>query len=176
MYGKRISFGLWMVGAVAVLGAGCEEKALTGVRMTEERMDANKAAERVYLNVMAENAMRHDMTISDLHFVPHTADLNGTGTNRLDRMASSLNTYGGILRYETMMSDDTIVNARMSNVREYLSLLGVDMDRVEVKTMISGGSTTPATQAMKIMEAGTNPQAQQQQQQPISAGATPPTP
>ena len=180
MMGKRDSLGFLMVALVAAMGTGCnpQQKAWTGVRMSEDRMDANKAAERVYLAVMAENAMRQDMTVSDLHFVPHTADLNGTGANRLDRMASSLNTYGGMLRYETTMSDDALVNARLEKVREYLSLLGVDMDRVDVKTMISGGRTMPATEAMKIMEAGTKPQANQQQPQPqaMQVGSAPPTP
>ncbi|MCO6436636.1 MAG: hypothetical protein J5J06_06065 [Phycisphaerae bacterium] len=177
MYGKRISFG----GLVVVLGAGllagCGQKAITGVQMTEQKMDQNIAAKKIYLAVMAENAMRQDMTVSDLHFVPHTAELNGTGVNRLDRMAQSLNTYGGTLHYDTVESDDVLVNARLDNIREYLALTGVNMDNVDVMTGISQGRTMPATEAMRIMEAGTAKQGGQQQQQQQGMGMMPsPTP
>jgi len=104
---------------------------------------------------MVDNAILHDMTVADLHFVPHTAELNGTGVARLDRMTYLLDVYGGIVRYETFEKDESLVAGRLAHVQEYLESTGCDMSRVSVKTMISGGRGMRASDAIRIMKAGT---------------------
>lgn len=104
---------------------------------------------------MVDNALLHDMSVVDLHFVPHTAELNGTGAARLTRMARLLNVYGGIVRYETEQTDDALITRRIAHVHEYLADAGCDMSRVEVKSMLSGGRGIRATDAIRILEEGT---------------------
>ena len=104
---------------------------------------------------MADNAMLHDMSVADIHFVPHTAELSGTGAARLNRMATLLDTYGGTVRYETFNTDEALVKQRLDHVHEYLALTGCDMGRVQVKTMISGGRGMTASKAMIVEKKGT---------------------
>lgn len=103
---------------------------------------------------MADNAILHDMSLADFHFVAHTSEISGTGADRLNRMAPLLSTYGGTVRYETTMTDATLVNQRLDHVKEYLKVAGCDMDRVQVTTKLSGGRGMPARDAIKINERG----------------------
>lgn len=104
---------------------------------------------------MVDNAMLHDMTVADLHFVPHTGELNGTGVARLTRMAHMLDVYGGTVRYETFESNEDLLNLRLAHVHEFLASTGCDMERVEVRVMLSGGRSLRAKEAIRIMEEGT---------------------
>jgi hypothetical protein len=100
------------------------------------------------------------MSLADFHFIPHSPEISGTGAARLNRMAHLLNTYGGTVRYETDLTDDDLVNRRMANVKEYLTVAGTNMDRVQVKSMLSGGRGMPARKAMEVEAKGTvNPNA-----------------
>jgi hypothetical protein len=110
---------------------------------------------REHFTYMVDNAMLHDMSVADVHFVPHTAELSGTGAARLNRMATLLDAYGGTVRYETFSTDDAMVKHRLEHVREYLALTGCDMGRVEIKAMISGGRGLAATKAIQVDLKGT---------------------
>lgn len=143
-----------IVPSLCVAGMACS-KIPTAGQVYSNRMDESLASPRPYLTYMADNAMLHDMTIADLHFIPHTNELNGTGAARLDRLAVLLDVYGGVVRYETYSTDDEFVEQRLAHVRDYLATTGCDMSRVDVEAMISGGRGLPAEQAVKIMEAGT---------------------
>lgn len=104
---------------------------------------------------MVDNAILSDMSVVDLHFVPHTSELNATGVARLTRMSKLLNAYGGTVRYETEETNDTLVTQRIAHVHEYLASAGCDMSRVEVKGMLSGGRGIRAIDAIRIMQEGT---------------------
>ncbi len=104
---------------------------------------------------MADNAILRDMSIVDHHFAGETAELSGTGAARLERMTPLLNTYGGIVRYETYCEDEKLIAQRIKHVREYLVLAGCNMERVEIKHMMSGGLGMPADDAIEIHEKGT---------------------
>ncbi len=104
---------------------------------------------------MADNAILHDMSINDVHFIPHSSELSGTGVGRLIRFARLLNTYGGTVRYETFERDQELVNQRLEHVREFLASTDCDMDRVAVKSMISGGRGMKATDSIRHMNLGT---------------------
>src|SRR5262245_19635546 len=64
---------------------------------------------------MVDNATLSDMSLSDPHFIPHTGELNGTGTTRLDRMSTLLGTYGGTVRYETESTDSSLIDQRLAH-------------------------------------------------------------
>lgn len=145
-----------MVAAIA----GCrdehgERKVKTATEMYSEKMDEGKCRGIPALLDMSDNAILQDMSIADIHFVAHTAEISGTGAARLDRMAALLEAYGGTVRYETYNDDVSLVEQRLAHVREYLGLTGCNMTRVEVKAEMSGGRTYPATEAIAAAERGT---------------------
>ncbi len=145
-----------------VLTVSACNRPLTTTQLQNAAMDEAKYAPRSYFKNMSDNAMLHDMTVADIHFVPHSPEISGTGAARLDRMAHLLDAYGGTVRYETYLGEDALVKKRIENVREYLAMTGCNMDRVRIEPGMSGGRTVPADQAIKAHEKATTPQAPQQ--------------
>lgn len=142
---------LVLVPVAIITGTACE-KNLTATQVQEEQMKETRTHPRAYRDTMAANAVAQDMSVVDFHFVGHTAELSGTGVVRLDRMAKFLDTYGGTVRYDTSLTDEKLVTQRIEHVREYLALVGCDMDRVEVKTALSAGRGAPARTAIEKEE------------------------
>lgn len=150
-----------LMAAVLVMSVGCrdeagERKVKTSTELNVEKMDRSKCAGFPFFADMADNAILQDMSIADIHFVTHTAEISGTGAVRLDRMANLLEAYGGTVRYETYLEDVAMVEQRLRHVTEYLTLTGCNMSRVQVKAMMSGGRTIPASDAIAAMEKGTS--------------------
>ena len=151
---------LIVVASLALVNAGCNtcdrcKPIKTSTDLQMELINQSREEPREHFTYMADNAMLHDMSVADIHFVPHTAELSGTGAARLDRMASLLDTYGGTVRYETFGTDEEMVKRRLEHVREYLALTGCDMGRVQIKAMISGGGGLAATKAIQVDLKGT---------------------
>lgn len=130
-------------------------KLKTATNLQIELIDKSLEEPREHFTNMADNAMLHDMSVADIHFVPHTAELSGTGAARLNRMATLLDAYGGTVRYDTLSTDEGMVQHRLEHVREYLALTGCDMGRVEIKAMISGGRGMSASKAIVVDAKGT---------------------
>jgi len=97
-----------------------------------------------FFTYMVDNAIVSDMSIADLHFVPHTTELNSLGTLRLARMAQLVEAYGGLVRYATTIEDEEMVNERLAHVRDFLAAAGADMDRIEVAVAMPGSHHTSA--------------------------------
>lgn len=151
---------LILVSSLALVNMACNnchdcKKFMTAGDLQVEMIDKSMEEPREHFMNMADNAMLHDMSIADFHFVPHTAELSGTGAARLNRMAALLDTYGGIVRYETLNTDEAMVKQRLDHVHEYLALTGCDMGRVQIKAMISGGRGMAATKAIQVDLKGT---------------------
>lgn len=164
MLGKSLTT-LSLVAATSLLlvAAGCNhcdkcQCFATGNQRANQEMDRSLDEPRDHWTDMADNAMLHDMTVADFHFVPHSAEISGTGQARLERMAMLLDVYGGTVRYETFETGDALVKQRLEHVREYLATTGCDMKRVEIKAMISGGRGMLATKAIMVDVKGTAPQ------------------
>jgi len=143
--------GLTIALALVVTGASCHE-------VDSERQTLKQARESRSISlttahaVMADNARLWDMSIADVHFVPHTTELSNTGAERLEQMAPYLDTYGGTIRYETYATDENLVAARMEHVREFLTTTQCDMERVEIKAMMAGGRMINAAKAIEIVQ------------------------
>jgi len=151
---------LIVVASLVLANTGCNncpecKKFKTATDLQVEMIDKSLEEPREHFTNMADNAMLHDMSIADIHFVPHTTELSGTGAARLNRMATLLDTYGGTVRYETFNTDEAFVKQRLDHVHEYLALTGCDMERVQVKAMISGGRGMTASKAMIVETKGT---------------------
>ena len=148
--------GLLLIpGLLLAGGCCCPERIKTATDIQMEAMDETKCLAGAHFVHMVDNAMLQDMAIFDHHFVPHTAEISGTGAMRLDRFAPLLNTYGGVVRYQTYCEDEALVARRIEHVREYLALAECDMDRVEVKRAMSGGRGMTAREAIEAKARGT---------------------
>jgi len=147
---------LIVVALLTLVNTACEncndcKKFKTATDLQVEKIDDQIEQPREYIANMSDNALLHDMSVADFHFVPHTAELSGTGAARLNRMATLLDTYGGTVRYETFNTDEAFVKHRLEHVHEYLALTGCDMGRVQVKAMLSGGRGMAASKAIMLI-------------------------
>jgi hypothetical protein len=104
------------------------------------------------MNYMVDNALLEDMCVSDIHFVPHTTQINSLGARRLNRYAELMLNIGGTIHYDTSERDENLVDARVETVREYLADAGADLSKVEVVPGLPRGRETRATAAIQTME------------------------
>lgn len=147
MFGKHATWTV--IVSLGWMTFGCQDSRYSGLALQNEKMEATMNEPRAHYANMVDNAILHDMSIADFHFVPHTSELSGTGVARLDRMGPLLDTYGGTVRYETQTTDEVLVQARLDHVREYLTVVGCDMDRIELRAMMSGGRGMTAIHALR---------------------------
>lgn len=131
-------FGLLLsMSALSTLQIGCEDFRARQDPLTGQAIDPG--ALHRYYRPMAMNAVMHDMSVADIHFVPHTSELNGLGVIRLADLAFILDRFGGTVRYETFEKDRYRISARLASVERHLTELGIDMTNVKVASLISGG-------------------------------------
>ena len=119
-------------------------------------MNATRANYGAHLSYMRDNAVLRDMSVADIHFIPHSAELSGVGEIRLSRMARLLNTYGGTVHYETLADNEAMIKQRLAHVREYLALSGCNMERVVITTGMAGGRGMPGDEAVVKFLRGTS--------------------
>lgn len=67
-----------------------------------------------------DQGMMADMSIADIHFIPGSADLSGTGMARLERYAELLAASGGSLHYAPTIGDEELIQARLACAAEFL--------------------------------------------------------
>jgi len=159
---NRIFVFVVALSMVVITSAACHgpDHDMTATEQHMAHMENAKANYGRHLDDMVDNGILRDMSLADFHFVAHSSEISGTGASRLNRMAHLLNTYGGTVRYETDEADATLVSQRIDHVKEYLTMAGTNMDRVQVKSMISGGGGMTARKAMEVDAKGTvNPAA-----------------
>jgi hypothetical protein len=113
------------------------------------------------MNYMVDNAMVEDMCVSDIHFVPHTDQINSLGARRLNRYAELLLNIGGTIHYDTAERDESLVEARLDTVREYLTDAGADLGKIDVVPGLPRGRETRATTAIQNMEKASSDNASQ---------------
>lgn len=136
----------WSAGILSLLLVGCMDWKLPEDRLMGSPFDP-KVMHRYY-NPMVENAAAYDMSVADIHFVPHTDVLNELGTRRLDQLGGILQRYGGLVRYETASTDEDGITARLETITSYLADNGLDMTNVEVESKMSGGRGMSAKEAI----------------------------
>jgi hypothetical protein len=102
---------------------------------------------------MVDNAMLADMALADIHFVPHSAELNSLGARRLDRYAALLELYGGTLHYDAGINDAELVNARIDRMKDFLATTGIPSDRIDVDEGMATGRGLNSIEAIVIRAA-----------------------
>jgi hypothetical protein len=99
---------------------------------------------------MADNALLADMTVNDSHFLPHRALLNDLGQRRLARLASLMEAYGGTIRFDTALTDEDLIEHRVTAVMDFLCEAGIDTTQEVVKRDMPGGEGMSAAEAILI--------------------------
>lgn len=99
---------------------------------------------------MSDNALLADMSISDMHFLPHRAQLTTLGQERLGRLAALIEEYGGTIRFSTNLTDEQLIARRMDAVREFLREIGVEAGDAILTRDVPGGRGMEATEAVEI--------------------------
>lgn len=149
------------LGSLAIiLATGACNKPLTTPDGREWTTQQVRADLDRFWNAMTDSAITRDMSMADIHFVAHTSHVNTTGASRLDRLAPILETYGGLVRYDTALIDDEMIASRIESLHEYLTTAGVDMKNVEIKRMLSGGRTITGAEGVPVQQRGISVNAQ----------------
>ncbi len=95
-----------------------------------------------------DQGMMADRSIADLHFVPHTTHLSGTGEARLERFAELLSETGGTIHYDTSLTDNDLVQARVAVAQRYLADMSQGLNPIDVAVGMSGGRGMQAREAI----------------------------
>ena len=99
---------------------------------------------------MIDNALLEEMTVSDMHFLPHRSILNTLGQQRLSRLTSLMEAYGGEIRFSTSLEDEQLIDQRLDVVLEFLREAGLDTSAEILRPDLPGGSGMDATEAILI--------------------------
>ncbi len=156
---KAVSAATFVFAGVMLFG-GCESsKAVPAMEYaSNETARADMAARH---QVMIDQAMLHNMSLADIHFVPHTEKLNKLGEKRLQRYAELLVEYGGTLYLETTSRDEAFCNNRMQNMMDFLRTASVAADRMQIALGNSAGRGMDAVEAITIKETAFSPDQQE---------------
>src|ERR1041385_6834533 len=86
-----------------------------------------------------DQAMLADMCITDIHFIPHSAQLSATGQARLERYAELLASSGGTLHYDPTIHDESLVNARVASANVFLNGTPACSKNIHIALGLAGG-------------------------------------
>jgi hypothetical protein len=140
---------IWWVVALGLFCGACEQP-MKRLNAPPHGDSTNKSEMHATYAHMVDNALLEDMTISDLHFIPHRPLLNSLGEVRLRRLASLMEEYGGVLRYNTDLDDGELLNARADAVVAFLARAGIDTQKEVLRRDLPGGRGMPADEAIMI--------------------------
>ncbi|HUW81972.1 MAG TPA: hypothetical protein VMZ31_04130 [Phycisphaerae bacterium] len=141
--------GVLVCGVVLV---GCSEPSTRLNAPPQGYSDYPHPMQEPYL-AMTGNASAADMSVADVHFVPHTAELNSLGQMRLEHYAKLLKLYGGTLRYDYRVDDGRLVRQRVSSIRHFLATNGVEEESVQVTPGLPGAYGMDAEEAVVVYKA-----------------------
>jgi len=151
-----------LVGLLSVsllLGAGCsgmqDQERLNAPPQGESYARSNVAEYFAYHN---DQGMMADMSIADIHFVPHSAELSGTGEARLERYAELLATTGGTLNYLTTLTDKKLIDTRLKTAKKFLESAIAGNQCIEVVLGLPGGRGMDAKKALAAQEVAMQPE------------------
>jgi hypothetical protein len=104
---------------------------------------------------MVDQGMMQDLSVSDIHFLPHTAQLSGLGVRRLNRYAELLEGVGGSVHLDSSPDNAELEQARVACVTAHLASSGLNMSNVKVEAGLSQGRGMDAPSALKVLAEGT---------------------
>ena len=140
-----------LIGCVAVAAfaiAGCSTKSERLNAPPQGVSDRPNELQESFAR-MSDNASQKDSSVVDIHFEPHASELSGLGVWRLTRMGEALSATGGIIRYQTHLQDEDMIDARLQSVRDFLAASGFDTDRITVEAGMARNAGGHAVDAME---------------------------
>ncbi len=105
-----------------------------------------------------DQGMLNDLSIADIHFVPHATALSGTGEARLARYAELLATSGGTIHYDTAITDDALLKSRLDSANDYLKQCMPGTKTVKVALGIAGGRGMVAAESKAARDVAKQPE------------------
>lgn len=161
---RNIALMCLLAGFAAMVGCNEPAKRANAVEHGGDEAEVSPQAE-TYKN-MVDNALLADMSVSDMHFLPHRATLSRLGIDRVTRLATLIQAFGGQIRMSTDETDEKLVAERTAAITEFLTTAGLEHADTLVVRDMPGGKGMSATEATAIKnELGTY--------QPSAAGGKP---
>lgn len=114
--GLGVVIGAWLLGGAA----GCATPPVQRMNAPPQGEGPGRPQWTEVYAYHNDQGMMADMSIADLHFVPGSPELSGTGVARLERYAELLATRGGTLRYDPTIRDDDLIKARLESAASFL--------------------------------------------------------
>jgi hypothetical protein len=141
--------------AGAIVMAGCSLKPHEKLNSPPQGHSERPSPSAAPYAYMGDNAMLADMSLSDIHFVPHQSVLSGTGEARLARYAELLASTGGRIRYRPSMTDPELIASRLGAARQFMAQqMASGGSAIEFETGMSGGDGVNATHAQVAFRQG----------------------
>jgi hypothetical protein len=88
---------------------------------------------------MVDNNLLAERSMSPVHFVSSTAELNSLGVRRLKRYATILKVYGGPLHYDGVDEEEELAKHRVEQIKQFLVSAGVGPDHFTVDVAMADG-------------------------------------
>ena len=139
---------------VSIVAAGCAGPPASRLNAPPQGTSARPHELQEPYIQMTDSAILADMSVADVHFVPHSGELNSLGEGRMERYVEILKLHGGRLRYDNQTMENALIKNRLYSLREFLETSGVDMSRVKVVSDLAGGRGMDAEEAIEAMAAG----------------------
>ena len=143
------------VGVCVLAVIGCSERRSGRMNAPPQGTSTERNDLQDNYITMHDNALLADMSMSSIHFVPHSVDLNGMGVSRLKRYVTVLKVYGGTLNYCGNEQDRPLTYARIESIKNYLVASGMAEDQFTVNEGMAGGSGMRASEAIAIRAGST---------------------
>lgn len=93
-----------------------------------------------------DQGMMADLSIADMHYIPHTTELSGAGEARLGRYAELLAMSGGTIHYDTLITDEKLTGARLAVAKAFLADTVPGARPIDV---VLGGARGPGMRAQE---------------------------
>ncbi len=133
----RALFGLCL--AAVWLSAACAPDSNKRLNSPPQGASDERPVWADYYTYHNDQGMLADMSLADLHFVPHSTELSGVGQARLERYAELLAARGGTLYYDTAIEDEVLLTSRLDSAMRFLAQCAPGRQSVEVVVGAPGG-------------------------------------
>ncbi len=150
-----------LTACIAMSVAGCGEKDHLRLNAPPQGDAAKHPVIHEYFCYHNDQGMMADMSIADVHFIPHSADLSGTGQARLERYAELLASSGGTICYDTAVQDEKLVEARLATARAFLARTMPSVASIQVELGLPGGRGMAANEAIAGQAVAKQPEPRQ---------------
>lgn len=153
---QRISFLFTpvFVAALMIVGiVGCEKRSEpTPAQPVAEFADKQERPMTRQFDRSCQNADLANMAVSDMHFMPNRAVLNGAGTAKLNRLAWIVDHYGGAIMIDLAELDTPLTRARIDTVVAYLQNVGLARDKIQTMVGLPSTSGMAADEAVTVYD------------------------